>query len=262
VINYAVLVMSCDEYADLWEPFIVSFKRYWPDCRAPVFLVSETIDCDSSFFEKTILCGPSNSWTTRLGIAISQIDSETIIMLCDDYLLCDKVENNTIEDLIQVLSLHNIGNLRLVPSPPPDSKSNLMDGFGEVHRGTHYRISTQVGIWRRSYLEKFTCLQSTIWDFEKKGTVLSENFDETILTSTRPLFPYIDSVHKGKWENSGAWLCARNGIPLDFVRRPLMSNKDYLVKHAKGLVYDVSPTAAAQLAKAMIFLRGLMRKLT
>jgi len=36
----AVLVVSCDKYADLWPPFFQLFLRFWPECPFSVYLIS------------------------------------------------------------------------------------------------------------------------------------------------------------------------------------------------------------------------------
>ena len=36
----ALLVVSCDNYRDAWEPFFTLLFKYWPECPYPVFLGS------------------------------------------------------------------------------------------------------------------------------------------------------------------------------------------------------------------------------
>ncbi len=36
----AILVCSCDKYADVWEPFFKLFFKFWPDCPYPIYLLS------------------------------------------------------------------------------------------------------------------------------------------------------------------------------------------------------------------------------
>lgn len=54
--DVAVVVASCDAYADLWEPFFRLFRRYWPDCPYPVYL-------GSNF--RTYRINPSGLWQSE-----------------------------------------------------------------------------------------------------------------------------------------------------------------------------------------------------
>ena len=36
----AVLILSCDKYADIWTTFFAFFFKYWPDCPFTIYLAS------------------------------------------------------------------------------------------------------------------------------------------------------------------------------------------------------------------------------
>ena len=40
--NITVLVNSCDSYSDAWYPFFTLWKKYWPDCKYPIILNTES----------------------------------------------------------------------------------------------------------------------------------------------------------------------------------------------------------------------------
>jgi hypothetical protein len=238
--DVAVVVVTCDVYSDLWEPFIKCFENYWPDCPYSKYLVTETLHCDVPFFAETFTAGRV-IWTDRLNFALSRINQDNLIVLCEDYLLCDRVSNEKIQLFVDVLKKYGAGNLRLSPSPFPDHLLPGEDGIGKISKGTQYRISTQVGIWNRQYLLQFTDLHVNAWNFERIGSAFSNNLEPPILSTTKQFFPFIDSVHKGKWEIDGVQLCERNNISIDFSHRRAMTNFDYVIKHGKGLIIDLAP---------------------
>jgi len=241
MLKFTLIVMSCDKYSDLWEPFVKCFEHYWPDCPAPVYLVTETQECKNKFFTKTIMCGSDTEWTDRLDYALTQIETDFLIMLCDDYLLCDRVDNNVIQALLDIAKRYDAGNLRMVPSPPPTKIISQKDGIGEYAKSTQYRIATQAGIWRKDYLMQFSNMHTSIWGFERLGSAMSNNFSQPILCVLRHIFPFVDAVHKGKWERPGVSLCERNNIIIDLERRDVMSEKDYTIAHAKGFLISIFP---------------------
>lgn len=238
--DIAILVMSCDDYADLWDPFINCFEKYWPDCPYPKFIATETLLCNDRFFSETIIAGRA-LWSDRLDFALSKIKQEHLIIFCEDYLLCDRVSNEKIQSFVNISRKYSAGNLRLSPSPFPDHILPGEDGIGEVKKGAQYRISTQVGIWSKRYLLQFAGLHVNAWDFERAGSAISNNFEQPILSTTKHFFPFIDSVHRGKWEDQGVLLCERNGILIDSTHRLVMTNFDYIIKFGKGLIIGCAP---------------------
>jgi hypothetical protein len=259
--DIAVVVMSCDDYSDLWEPFIKCFEIYWPDCPYPKYLVTENFRCDVPFFAETFTAG-GVIWTDRLKFALSKIKQDNLIVFCEDYLLCDRVNNEKIQLFVDVLKKYGAGNLRLSPSPFPDHLLQGEDEIGEINKGTQYRISTQTGIWNRQYLLQFTDLHVNAWNFERVGSALSNNFEPPILSTTKQFFPFIDSVHKGKWEVDGVQLCERNNISIDFSHRRAMTNFDYVIKHSKGLIIDLAPKLITNLINVKTRIKRLFSKRT
>jgi hypothetical protein len=233
--------MSCDKYSDLWPPFIASFERYWPECSVPIYLSTETKNHDGHFFSKIINSGANSNWTERLRLALNEISSDYIIMLCDDYLLCDYVDGDKINSLVDKARFYNAGNLRLLPNPRGSQIFEQDIDLRFFSGNAPYRISTQVGIWQKEYLKKLSKLDTSIWGFERLGSVKSATYSEQILCTHRSVFPFLDSVHKGKWESVAISMCERNNISIDLKYRPPMSNIDYIKKHVKGFILDIAP---------------------
>lgn len=253
--NLTILVMSCDKYSDLWNPFVACFERYWPDCPASIYLVTETLNCESQLFERVIRCGEGTQWTDRLDIALSETGTDFCMLLCDDYLLCDKVDNELIQSLIEITAENNAGNLRMLPDPAPNGVLIKGTNVGEITRGTPYRIATQAGIWSKEYLQQFANMHTSIWGFERLGTVMSDKFEQKILATTRHTFPFVDAVHKGKWERVGLSLCGRNNVSVDTKQRQVMTNVDYLIKHGKGAIIDQFPNVVTKTKNALAKIR-------
>ena len=61
-----------------------------------------------------------------------------------------------------------------------------------------------------------------------------------LVTRTRE-FPFVDSVHKGYWEDVGIRLCEENGVSLDFVKRSRPPLSVRLREALKTLVFAALP---------------------
>ena len=255
--DYSILVMSSDGYSDLWEPFASSFKRYWSDCPAQIYLATESMESDNILF-KSIKCGKEMVWTERLGCALNQIDTDYLIMLCEDYLLYDVVNNREIDELMNMAKAYKAGNLRLVPNPKSDRRFAENKDFFTYEKEVPYRISMQAGIWAKDYLMKYANLNTNIRGFERLGSQRSNLYNDPILTTERHVFPFVDSINKGKWELAALSICSKNGIAVDLDYRPPMTNLDYLKKHGKGVIMESAPVFTSNVMNLVSKLKRLL----
>ena len=61
--NFAVLVLSCDKYSDLWSPFIRQFKKFFPFEGYKIYLGSNLVACTEVGIIP-ILSGEDVDWST------------------------------------------------------------------------------------------------------------------------------------------------------------------------------------------------------
>ena len=81
--NYSILVNSSDGFEDCWSPFFTLFKKYWPNCKAKIFLNTEKKNWQDS--DLTIHCtrvqGQQErrlTWSECLIRALDQIDTPCV----------------------------------------------------------------------------------------------------------------------------------------------------------------------------------------
>src|SRR5579875_2993140 len=79
----AVLVMSCDAYRDLWNPFFTLFRRYWHDCPWPVYLGTNRLQFADEHV--TSLAAGDGPWSERLRFCLQQIEADFVLLLLEDY---------------------------------------------------------------------------------------------------------------------------------------------------------------------------------
>jgi hypothetical protein len=68
----ALLVISCDKYADLWEPFLYFFNKNWPDCPLDKYFIANEKSVPDPHF-KTIQLKDDISWSDNLIKALNQL---------------------------------------------------------------------------------------------------------------------------------------------------------------------------------------------
>ena len=248
--SLTVVATSCDKYLDLLEPFSLLFRRYWPDCPYEVVLGTESAIVPNavphSVFQRVIPCGKL-PWGHLLAKTLDSVSTPYVLFLLDDYLLCDSVSTSTIEHTLALARKYTAGNLRLVPSPRPSRIFSETEKLGEYLPQTAYCVSTQTGIWDTQFLKALSSRFTSGWQFERKASFATELLTQPLLCATTTQFPYVDAIHKGKWERSAFQLCERNGIDVATFPRPVMNDWDYVKKHVKGTILNLNPTRVIQL---------------
>ena len=241
----AVLVCSCDKYADLLPPFAELWKRFWPDCPFETILVTET-DPSVAGFDRVIACGRGGTWCSRLVQALDMVDAQYVLMLCDDYFLSSRVDTALLLSRLAQMREFGAANLRLIPNPKPTAANAEPFGHGtDLFRYKPmkaYSIATQSGLWRRDFLRSLADGRASIWEFERYGSFDERTAVETLLVTPTKEFPFVDAVHKGHWEKFGLAVCRENGVDLSGISRTLPPFKVRLVEGLKGIVFRIVPT--------------------
>ncbi len=251
-----VVVSSCDKYADLLRPFSVAFQQYWPDCRYPRLLVTESAPTvlPEYIFDDILACGKGVSWCARLLAAAKQVTTPYMLLILDDFFLCDQFSNIKMEQYLKLAQKYESGSLRLVPLPAPHVALPEQE-IGEYKRGEAYRVCAQVAIWDTAYLIALLSEtpDSELWEFERRGSFLSESFAAPMLGTYRYVFPYTEIICAGKWLSSGLVFCSRAGIEIDESIRPTESDFYLGWRCIRGGIFKWNPTLITKLKNAVTF---------
>ena len=232
----AVVVSSCDAFADVWEPFFTLFFRYWPDCPYPVFLIANERRFDHP--RVTTLCvGPDRGWAANLRHALQRVPGTHLLYLQEDYLLRRPVDTRRMATLFEQAVAAGAACLRLYPTPGPDQPNpGGPPGIGSIGADAPYRVSLQAAIWERRTLEALLVEGESGWHMETLGSARSRALAAPFLSVERHLrddgeldvaIPYVcTAVVKGKWIPAAVALCRAEGIPLDLGRRSVETWRD------------------------------------
>ena len=196
--SVAVLVVSCDKYADLWRPFFDLFFHYWSDCPFPVYLLSNSATVDIAGV-RGIHVGPDASWSDGLLRALAQIEENYVFLFLEDLLLTEPVDTAAVETVLAWFVSSQGNYIRLNGFPPPDAA--LSDTVGTVAPGTIYRTATVLSVWRRQMLAELLRPGESAWEFETAGSVRSEAH-EGFYSTRRNYVSVMNAVIKGKWQRT------------------------------------------------------------
>ncbi len=236
----AILVPSCDKYADLWRPFFTLFWKFWPDCPYPVYLISNQSVTDDNRVQ-TIPVGQDVSWSDNLAKALGRINYDYVFLFLDDLFLVGNVDTGQVVRVLDWAIHSQVKYIRLSSYQKPDRPWN--DIAGIVSPGTIYRTSTVVSVWEKQMLLALLRPGESAWDFEIKGTVRSDEFDGFYSTWMNCL-PVINGVIKGKWLSFAVKKIESLGAKVDLSRRPLMTKTEeamFLWKRCRSRILNLLP---------------------
>lgn len=237
-LDCTILVVSCDQYADVLPPFVMLWRKFWPDCPFETVLLTETIDCEG--FDRVVLAGKCNDWSPRVVKALEKISTPYVLMVLNDYFLNAPVDTAKMLERLEQAKKFDAANLRLNPNPPgrmPYQDSDLM----EFPKNVAYSVTCQTGIWNREFLLGLAKRNKSAWQFERYGSFMLEGEKRPLLVTKQKEFPFVDSVHKGYWEKAGAELCERNNVPIDFAARSFPPLAVRIKEAFKKLIFAIFP---------------------
>lgn len=229
----AILVLSCDKYSDVWNPFFQFFNKYWKNCPFPVYLGTN----DTLFhFEnvKQIFSHKNTTWSDELETILYQIPHKNIIIILEDYFIYDRVDNEELFRIIDVMEQQNAAYVKLGAFPkkydelwPYKLLSNYTK-LGVIEKGAKYRLSLQTALWNKDVLLKLLNKKENPWQFEleasKRSNLLENPFllvvadpKQTIVHGPIPY--YCTALSAGKWMRGAIRLCNKENIEVDLTVR-------------------------------------------
>lgn len=266
-LRYTILVNSCDNFEDCWNPFFTLFKKNWKNCNAPILLNTEYKDYnyDGLKIKASKVQGLEKqrlSWSECLINALEMTDTPLVLYLQEDYFIDKPVKSDEIEEFSKLmLKDKNIKHIGLTDhgAKPPFTKFNSDKRLCLIGQNSKYRISTQAGLWDRETLLSYLRAEENGWMFEIFGTKRSQRKNEIFLTvneqfydlKTYPIISYIHTgIIKGKWHQEIPNVFKENGIVVDFNVRGFYKKKIYIVRRIEtGLKLIKSP---------LRFIKGMM----
>jgi len=230
--KFAVLVLSCDKYSDLWDPFFKLLFKFWPDCPFNVYLLSN-YKITNFPKVKTINIGEDISWSDNLYKGLNLLKEDYLFLLLEDLFLIDFVNTDKIFNLFDLALNISANYLRIEPSPKPDKKYNELIGI--VSKGTLYRATSAVCIWKKKVLLKLLKTSETAWDFEINGSTRSDEYDNFFSTFEK-YFYLINGCIRGKWQRSTIKKIKSLGIQIDLNKREVMTLEETIIYFFKKLL--------------------------
>ncbi len=221
-------VISCWEYRDAWEPFFALLEKFWPEHPQAWLLTDKWIPGDPVPPNVQVFTGPRKlpwNWCQLVTAFANSSMDDPILLFQEDFFLTSEVNADLIDAAIEQMKLMSAGSVRLYPCPGGDT--DYGDAyFALVEKGSPYRISAQLTLWRPSFLAEIAQRCDNVWDFELIGTENSKQLPQRVLAYKRDVQPWpvqyiCTGIVRGKWMPESKRLFEQHGIDADFSLREM-----------------------------------------
>lgn len=203
--NIALLFMTCDSYSDTWFSYFSCLKKHWPEFSMPIYICSESKGLTLPGYNISYpLEGTSGNelWSKRLLKTLKKIKEDYILFTLEDFWLTDRVDDNQVNDVIETIQRDNsIGYICMINEKKPFSerksayKNWVKDCeypiLWECTKECGWRLTTQMGVWRKEYLIKMLRAHESAWSFETLATWRSSRYSKKRVFDTKhTIFKY------------------------------------------------------------------------
>lgn len=195
MVDFSILILSCDKYSPLWQPFFYRFKKYWPNSYKKVYLLSNFLNTNIEGVEN-IKIGEDKDWSSNLLKGINLIDSEYIFILLDDVFLKKKIDKFYLESLITFIERFKPNYLNTKSEPIPKGEK-VSEYTWEIIKGSHYRCSISNSFWNKKMLINLLVEGESPWEFERNGSKRS-NFYNGFYGTKKSLLDFHHVIIGGK----------------------------------------------------------------
>ncbi|MBQ2724507.1 MAG: hypothetical protein IJF78_02250 [Clostridia bacterium] len=252
--DVTVLVSSCDKYADAWDPFFRLIHLYWNNCPYPIVLNTEQKKYVCDYMNVQVINSDLGlAWGQRLLNVVSQIQSEYVFLLLEDFFLDAPFNAEMFEKVLEYMNAHkNIGVTHITQSHKPheDTEDLLWERNYE-----RLNIVVTATLYRKDFLMKILRSNESPWEFEHYAGIRARRMKEHIMQYNEK-YPVIYSynhslfdgtaITNGKWMKNTQYLFEKHGIKVDYnnlgvypssehIERPIVVNNKKMVKPS-GLV--------------------------
>ena len=226
-----IVVSSCDKYSDIWDSFFYLLKKYWPDCKYNILLNTETLKYSYPGLSIVVVNydKPNSSWTERLANTVKQATSNQILLLLDDFFLCDYVDSSAIANCVKWLNNDSKIATFTLWAHGIDGIECEYKGFERRPNDGKLKVPAIAGVWNKSKLLSYLSHDENPWQWEINASDRSnQTSDEFYVMEFDPnciepyIFPYNFRKYGligGKWTPESAEFFKQNNMKMDFSTR-------------------------------------------
>lgn len=251
----AIVIISFDGYKDLWDVFFKCYKRFFSDCTLPLYLITNK-EVPNYQHVTVVTTGDEISWSHRVRKALEQIPENELLVLLEDYFLCEKTNSLKIEGLFQIFENNDYDYMRVIPIPVQYKRKPT--GVYPLDPSEVYGVNLQAAIWKKSYFNKLLYDDDfSAWEFEaRQKSNCSMRIEGNCAALNYTGLNYMNGVIQSKWyPRTVKWL-KKNNIDIPEGKRLVIKRYKLVVMDVKNWLLHHVPARIIQAVKPIAVRAG------
>jgi hypothetical protein len=202
-----VVVLTCDPYLWLLQPFAYLFSHYWSDLQSVVVggysRPDFSLTPNFNFHSIDRVNYSADRWSNGLIKLLDAIPDQHIILLLDDYWLCRTVDCGGLQTLYAyMLTKPEVLRIDLTTDRLYCGGMKDIEPYGhydiiETPHDSPYQFSTQAGMWNVRLLRSLLQPNKSAWETELQTQVPAEM---RVLGTRQSPIRYINAMNQGKFQ--------------------------------------------------------------
>lgn len=237
--SFTVVVQSTDGFADCWVPFFTLMRAYWPECRHPILLNTETRSFSFPGLDvratRLLGGGPERwpTWSESLLRCLDRVDTDLVLLMIDDQFISGRVDVAALDTVVERMRAGGFTHVTLTEHGHHRPTSTTDDPWlRAVAPRARYRVSTAPALWRKDGLSRYLRPRENAWQFEIFGSRRAWRANDTFFTvdparlstGLEGVIPYFQTAYdtgiiKGKWQPEIEPFFRAHGIDVDCTAR-------------------------------------------
>jgi len=233
--NLTIIVTTSYKYRALIDGFIFFFEKYWTNCPYKVIISLESEYRFSNNEKIEFFTSNYSDWSSRLYETVKFSKSEFILLLMDDYFIFEKISNEEISRILNLVVQNRIDHLSHSITTENKLLKNsvklIIDSFKVIQINSkifnHSYSVVSADFYRKEFLIKILRRNETAWEFENMAS-----FRTAFMSDVR-IFKLISEKHPLKYTAGGVINKGRIRFGVQDVLDK--NNFDFYWKDIKGL---------------------------
>jgi hypothetical protein len=200
--NFAVFYHTCDQYADLWEPFCHFFSKYWPDYSGKIYLNSEEKDFEYPGLNIVNLKVGTKNFSHRELAGLARVEEKNILLMMDDLFLMGPVNTQAVMEYYEYFVSADLDSLvfRDFASFEVKIPVNVREASVVVPPSTDM-LSSQLAFWKKSSFMKLLNPDDGPWEMEWFGSMRANLSHVKLVCTNEAVIPSLPEggLHRGRW---------------------------------------------------------------
>lgn len=213
-----ILVLSCDNCKDIFEPFYKCMEKYWKN-HPEVIYVTETIK--NPYYKTICKDYPFDKWTKKIREALKEINDDKILLMIDDDFIREPVDIERIKYVEDNLK-GNIAMFNFEKSFDSQDQKCCYKGFKKKNENGIVLPSLMCGMWQKQALLDVLNITCQPWEIERLNIAHDYEYyinDGNYIINFGYVYSKPFSLKQGKWCREIIPFFEKEGIEMDYSLR-------------------------------------------